>query len=480
MSKTTLGLEIKDNGITAVLLKTGLKGTVIEAHKFIAFENTEDFESSLKIVFDELETSFDLKGCSLAVALPPDDITYRNLSVPFKEERKIRQMLPFELESKLLLQAEDIEIDFYALKSFENKENTDIVTCAISKEKLKFYFDFFDAYNIVPEIITSKGYSTALAFSRISDFSENHLFLDIDKEKAILCFSFSKQICIIRSLKMPSSDKIKFICSSIRQAIDYFEEVFGVEFNVENLVITGSGIENSIHSEKEIEESLGIKVKKLDLINHVNIRVKLDDTSSWNPCLMDGALALALIENETIEGLNFQKKTFAFKKIWEEHKSDFIKTGIVGLFAIILLFINIIFDINSLNSEFLKEQKQINEIVKLTFPEINKIVDSVQQVKIKLKELKEKNLLNQELVNNVFAIDILNEISQKIPKTINVEISRLVIGPEGVQLSGVTDTYNSIDEIKGKIERSDIFKKVIISSATAGKNGIDFKLKIDI
>jgi hypothetical protein len=49
-------------------------------------------------------------------------------------------------------------------------------------------------------------------------------------------------------------------------------------------------------------------------------------------------------------------------------------------------------------------------------------------------------------------------------------------------ISGDTDTFNSVDGIKNGLEKSNLFKKVVISSANINKsdNRVRFKLKINL
>ena len=77
-------------------------------------------------------------------------------------------------------------------------------------------------------------------------------------------------------------------------------------------------------------------------------------------------------------------------------------------------------------------------------------------------------------------IDILNQISQSIPQRINTRLARLVITQESVLISGNTDTFNAVDEMKNRLEKINLFQNVTISSANMDKTGkrVRFKLKI--
>jgi general secretion pathway protein L len=103
-------------------------------------------------------------------------------------------------------------------------------------------------------------------------------------------------------------------------------------------------------------------------------------------------------------------------------------------------------------------------------------------MRIKIQEARKNALLPGVTDNNIRAIDILNNISKLISKDINVDFTRLVIGAESTVISGDTDTFNSVDSIKNSLEKSDLFKKIIISSANINKsdNRVRFKIKINL
>ena len=46
---------------------------------------------------------------------------------------------------------------------------------------------------------------------------------------------------------------------------------------------------------------------------------------------------------------------------------------------------------------------------------------------------------------------ILNDISKSISENITVDISRMVISPDNVIITGTTDTFEAVDEIKNKL-----------------------------
>ena len=80
------------------------------------------------------------------------------------------------------------------------------------------------------------------------------------------------------------------------------------------------------------------------------------------------------------------------------------------------------------------------------------------------------------------SIDILNEISRLIPKEVDVRFSRMVLGGDTITVSGDTAAFNVVDDVKTRLEESELFKSVTIASANMDKAStqVSFKLKIDL
>ena len=116
MSRKILGLDIRYDAVSAVVVKSGMRGSWIESHARVPMSVKEtSFEEELKRSLESINGQIDITDAVCSVALPAIDVTYRNLKAPFKEIKKVRQILPFELETDIPFQAEDIVFDFNML-----------------------------------------------------------------------------------------------------------------------------------------------------------------------------------------------------------------------------------------------------------------------------------------------------------------------------------------------------------------------------
>jgi len=484
MSRKILGLDIQNDAVSAVLVSSGIKGATIEAHDYVPISNESDRENGLAVSLEMIAKKINIFGSVCVASFPADLISYRNLKVPFKGKKKISKILPYELEPTLPLPVDDLIIDFHAIKRAEDRGHTDIIAASVEKSELQSYLDLLSTFDIDPEIVTVHGYPAALCLANLIDESKKWLFIDIDNTKATMFAGMSGNIRLMRSFPI-SSDDIQYtaerFCTNVYQTLSAFEDTLGLDFQPDEILITGCGLDVP-GFENHLSKFFEIPIKRIDLVRDADVIKHYPSEQSWIPHKNDGAFALALMEIQGNYGLNFRKGLFAPKKFWQEHKKSLIKTGILAAVVAALAFSNVVLDSYLMNKKLNRLNHQITDTFTSKFPDVKRIVDPLQQMRTKMQEARRNALLPGETDRNIRTIDILRDISRLVPKAVDVNLTRLVIGMDSVVISGNTDTYKSVDGIKSSLEQAEFFKKIVISSANIDKsdNRIRFKLKIDL
>lgn len=484
MKRKILGLDIRDDSVSAVLLACSNKRTEIEAHQYVPISEPEDFESGLAAALETIIEKIDVSGAVCAASFPADRISYRNIQVPFKKENKIRQILPYELEPALPFAVDELIIDFHSLTFPDQADHTDLIAAAVEKVELQLYLDTLASLNIEPEIVTAGGYPAALRLARLADSPEHFLFLDIDNRKGSIFAVVSGEICLIRSFPIhydPSLSAAETLEIKIRNTCSALEEIVGLDFQPAGLFVTGCGPDGP-GLEQDLSQKLKIFVKQTDFTNMDDITLHYHSGQAWDPRQMDNALALALMEAERLSGLNFRRGPFAAQRFWAEHKKGWLKTGLLAALVLAIAFFNVVIDSYFMEKNLDQLNRQITEVLTSTFPDIKKIVAPYQQMQVKIQAAKKAASLLQESGKQIRSIDILNDISRLIPKETDVNLTRLVIGSESVMITGDTDTFNAVDDIKSRLEQATFFKKITITSANIDKaaSRVRFKLKVHL
>jgi hypothetical protein len=483
MSRKVLGIDIRNETVTAVLLNSSLREHRVEDFVHLPFFGPDDPERSLSSALQTLAEKMDLSGSDYVVSIPANQVIFRNLQIPFSNSKKIRMVLPFELETTLPYAAEDLVIDFHTLNGTPVGDQTNLIAAAIEKSKLSIYLDALASIQADPEKLTLGGLPTALCLANQADPEEDQLFIEIDDTYATLFILVGGRLQLIRAFLLPptGASKAPQLCAQIQQTLAAFLESSESNFEPIEMIASGIGLDES-DIIPHLSQALDIPVKTVSIADRLDIPIEGNQEKQWIPAYMDSALAVALMEVEGYTGLNFHKGQFAAQKFLSKHKRSLIKTGILAAAVLALFFFNLIMEAYTLNKQLGRLDSQMTQVFKTTFPEVKAIRYPYQEMLAKIREMKKAATFEDEAGPHIRSIDILNSISEKIPDNITVNLNRLVIQPDNVILSGTTDTYNSVDAIKSRLEQTPYFEKVTISSSNIDRSGneVRFILKLEL
>ncbi|MCD4763542.1 MAG: pilus assembly protein PilM, partial [Desulfobacterales bacterium] len=473
MSKKIFGLDIRYDSVSAVLVKNNIKENFIEAHEYVPISDQNDIAGCIDSLLKSLAKQTDISGSICIASFPANQISYRNIKLPFKEQKKIKQILPYELESTLPFLVDDLIIDYNSIKlqgRSDSVDSTDVIAAAVEKSALKLYLNTLASFNIKPKIVTVGGYPTALCLSSDTTVPENRLFVDMGNRNCSVFILVAGQIYLIRSFPKSAtgSSIAESLCNEIKRTLYDSEEIFGFNLKPDEIFITKYN-SDIVNYKQDMEHILGISAKQTDLLSHTGF-IRKNPALSWKPEQMDNALALALSEIEGFKVFNFLKGPFAAKNYWVENKKSLIKTGILAGLVLVLIFINIVLKTHSMEKKLAGLNNQITDIFKTTFPDVKNIVDPIQQMRVKLKEAQKSSMFSGETGKHTYAIDILKDISEFTLRDIDVNLTNLVVDMESVSIAGDTNRFNSVDDIKRGLEQSNLFNKVTISSANMNKS----------
>jgi general secretion pathway protein L len=484
MGRKILALDIRENGLSAVLMANSLKGNRIEAHTHIPLsalakegEATDPLGDALKTLAAEINAA----GSETVVSIPPGWISFRNLKTPFKDRKKIKQVLPFEMEPLLPYPIEAVTTDFL---SIPHGDETDILAATVETEKLNRILEILRSYGMDPRIVTGGGMPAAICLSRLSASMKDFFFIDLDEKTATIFACLSGQVHTARCFQYGSDDPIKKatrLYQGILQMRASFESFFNHSVEPSAVVISENGFDDG-NLAKEMGRLLDLPVKQADLLKDLDLNIQSSGAEGFASDRMNNAIGLAALDILGTRTINFLGERSVFLRYWEEYKNEIVKTGFIAAFVFILVLFDVLVDAYFLQKRVDSLNRQIAFIFQSTFPDVKKIVDPAQQMRIRIQQAKEENRFAGELENERLNIDMLNEMSRLIPDSLDVEITHFVRSEDSILISGSTDTFNAVDEIKGRLEKAKPFGKITISSANQDKttNRIQFKLKVEL
>ena len=484
MARKVLGIDIRKHCIIAVLVKSSGRENSIEACVEIPVPaETDETENGIDAAFESLAQTIDIEDCDCVASFPSAWFSYRNIQVPFGNPKKIRMVLPFELEPTLPYQSDELIFDFETIDTLESGDNTNLLAVAIEKSELDPYLDTLKTHKIDPEFVSISGLPAALCLARQADPGEDMLFIESDERSCTLFATVGGQIQLIRSFPLPSSagSRSVMLVSQIHRTLAAFEEIELPEFSPADIFISSKSTESDSQLE-EMAAALNTTIQPADLTSRLSVTVDGETAETWNPARMENALALALLEINDFKTLNFHSGQFAIQKFLTKNKTQVVRTAVLAAAVLALLLFTAAFEFYTLYKKTSNLDRQRAEIYLSTFPGAKVIQDPYLEMNARIQDARKKSVFHKESGPHLRRIDILNNISRRIPKEIEVDITRLVISPQNVLIAGNTSAFDAVEDIRGRLEQIDFFKKVSTSSSNMDRSGkeVRFVLKAEL
>ncbi len=507
MPEKILGLDIGRSSIKAVLATVSLRGYELTGMSLVDIDEAGGVEGSLKKLFEN--DAFRNSVC--VTSLPSKSFSFRNIKLPFKDRKKIDKTIAYELEPLIPYSAEDVLIDYTVL---DQRDQSGIFAAAIPESTVGNLIRLLDechveasAINIdaVPAVskliaggvkgcglLLDIGYrdTSGVLFREGGIFHIRHFpfggasITEALAEAAGIEFSEAEE-------KKRSGDtgetgeKISAVCreffSEVKNTLEFLRLKGEIEEAPAEIFLTGGGaLYRPLTG--EMEAFFSLPVEPVDSSAAEDISIKEGVAEGLNSMLMNQAIALATGEVKKGAGFNFARGRFRPKRVYEKFRKDFRWVAALVLIILCVLGVDLYMDYHYDRTRLNRVNQEIAAVFKKTCPEVTKIVDPVQQLKVKIAgERRSSAGLN----GNGFGIktlDILKDISRLIPESTEFLITSFTFDGETVKINGETDNFNSVDGIKNSLGKSDWFKDVTISSASLIKKGsrVGFDLRMGI
>ncbi len=502
MASQILSIDLQSDLLTAVLLKNDINKDIIASAAVITQDKT------LEEIINELKSTLDCKDCRCLLSLGASFFSFRNLSLPFSDRKSIDKILPFELEENSAEAIDTMLIDTM-VNTQDNETNSEIITAMIKQEVLAEYYNVLKQAGIPPEFITLSGLPTITEIQETGQAPEEFIFLDLRLESTTLFLISSGKLQLVRSL--PFNPLPFEACPKAELKVD-----------TENGTLQVQGLENSGESYHEFALAVKQTLAPLPLTTTwEHIPIYIDGTagiskgvSSWleakeafaRPCLICGragllplpiqlpeqtevhasfliaSLSLGKLADKHKNIFNFSKGAFACRSNFLEF-GNMAKMGSLLLFTIVILSLGYLwYDTTTLEKERATLITEIHEVFRKAQPDVQRIVAPVQQLQVAVNNAKNSTDDGGENVLPRTVLHVLRELSIRIPTSMDVRISRMVYESKGLRIMGITDSFNTVDSMKKKLEQSPDFTNVVISSTKQNPkdNKIRFELKIDV
>ena len=474
MAKHTLALDIKAHGIDWVLLRAGLRKVTIEKSGQLVCRLEDAEKPGAVAALKGLRDAIASPGLKCIAAIEGHGLFARCLNVPFRDRRKVRQILPLELEATLPVAIDALAMDFQMVG---NGGAPKVLSAAMTKTQIDFYLQLLREAGLDPMLMTFSGLPAAMLLAAGPLGEQPTLLIEGDSDHSILFVIGNHRLQFLRSWTPPATvdEPMIRLKQAIEQTHEAIVQVFGDQLPLGNIFLTPRTARH--FAPEALAAALECEVAVFDLTRSSPTTLTGELAGGYG----QGALALGLYEPMAEKGFNFFRGTFPLKRFVQQHRKQFIRTGALAAVMVILFLTSIFFDIrrNDARAQSLKQAAEAT--LKETFPDIRNIVNPLQQMIVKLREARADNLASPRGAQAT-KIDILRAISQSLPPRLDIHVVQLVAGAERVQINGTTGTFEAVNEAKGHLEKSGFFDTITIVSANMDQRAgrVRFRLSADL
>ena len=491
-----LGIDISENNISAVQVVSGLKG-----YEAVSCFSTPVIDNNLEKAFVELSGHIDLKSDKCLLTIPASNFSFRNINTPFKDPKKIRQTLPFEIETLVPFAVDEMIID-YIHTDESNPES--VLTAAMNKDHIANFIDLLKAAEVDPDIIDIRPVPAVTWLLNQQSTPDNGIYLDLEPEHPCVVIFQNKKIVLIRelpcsftentenadpgkidrSLSEPVENIINAVCREADRTVYSFNSKIKNSFTIEK-VFFGGRFSVYNNASAILNSYFKTPVERINISKDSGFKMDSGFSGIYKPALMDHALAVSLRESKKSIGFNFRRGEFAVKRRLLGPGKDIRRVAVLICVFLGLLLINVGADYYYINKDHTIAEKYFNKEFEKKLPENKGITGTKRRLQIvqqKINELKNPSVDSSNAnKSNQKVLDILREIYQRVNEAyaFNVDTLRINENRE-VTINASTDSNYTVDKIIKALESSDMFANVTLIKTEPKNEQIYFDLKFNV
>ncbi|THB77306.1 MAG: hypothetical protein D6B25_07200 [Desulfobulbaceae bacterium] len=435
-------------------------------------------DNSISVIEESL-SGFNRSG-SLFVMLGVHHFFFRLLSLPFADIKQLHALIPLELQDRVSFDLED----YYYTPLFHeyDGQETKILMILVKKRFIDELHLLAEKYLFTLETITVTG------FPELSGLAQreaqrangvNQVSLAIDTIHAGIFITGGGSLLFARSARFDEQNLAKSLGSILRTTLQHPQCSKGLNELTHCFALAGN---------------ISVQEQWPQIAKHAGIAgVSIIASSSLparpNRIPVDGnriSPVSSVISRAAGDcfGVNFARRTSATsrKRVWlSEKMRPFAKVAAMVVLGLSVILAGV--DYVKLNRFLKGTEKKLSLIYQdLDLPDDDGNQTQWEQLN---REVAKLRIIEAAAVGNESgrkAVDMLHEISVRIPADLPVTLVSFGYDRKKIQLQGFTDTFASVDRILSLLERAVYFQSVRIQSANADDltDTIRFELELEI
>jgi type IV pilus assembly protein PilM len=412
-------------------------------------------------------------------ALPGEFVAKRLLELPFKDRRRLNQVVPFALEEHLPFPVDDAVVAFVRLG--QEGDQTRVMAAYARHHHVKEHLELLAHAGLDPKTVTLSALALALLMARSGNgHTGSHLIVNVDDSSAsVVLLDAAGTPRAMRTVTMANPGRGSTtplpvapgaaILNSVRQMMLAHQ----IEADETELVLTGSGAATRVRT--QIAEGLAIKVRAAeDFDLGRTFGGAPPDAARFSGCL---AMLIGEVPAHPAELLNFRQGEFAF----HGRTGDLAPLRLSGALAAGLFFFALVHFFLGLSVDLGRLSAINREIAVAAGPALGSAAasgDAREALRGRLAAMRKQLKLLGDNGGHGSPLDTLLAVSRAIGRGLPVEMTDVTIDDGTLKVMGKANSFTTIDQVKLALKRSGYFEDIQVTDAKASVEAgkVDFRL----
>lgn len=471
-------------------------------------------------------------GELVAVSLPGQIISTREMSLPFTDPKKLRQIVPFEVESQLPFDLEDVVIDYQILgpgPGGPDAPTSQILVSAVPKTVLRRYLGTLQEIGIDPAWVGIDAVSLLTFYQyfltdkktekgRGKGLPSELLLIDMGASKTVLCDVRAGRLNWIRTIPVGSDLLTEALQKELGLSWEKAERL-KEEADLNEISPAVAPIQKALLPWlMEIEKSLRLAERPSDgsashfylcggggmlgglselLSRELEMKpVSLDEAMEGRTPSIAGfdaldpsrlsrhyvqAAALALpAEGTSGLQINFRQGEFVFGKETIEKRHRFVSLALISLLLLGLMGADLYFRYSQKERRYQEVRREIREAFTAMFPQTKNVANEVEQTRAAISDLNRTGAFLG--VGQESPLEVLKEITTGVPMEVRIDVQEFAIDGNKIRIEAQTDSYDSVDRIRNGLMKVAHFQEVNVSDAkvTSDQSKVNFRIQMSV
>lgn len=499
--KNVLGLDLGSHSIKAVELQQTFRGA--SAAQLRSLPRVGD-EVPLPDLIRQFAQLHELSTAHVVSALRADRISSRRLSFPFSDRKKLGQAVAFEVEGDVALDLEQVVVDWALVGG--DKTRAEVVASIAPRAEVSELIEILRAGGCEPRTLEAEGFVLG-NLSAAFDLPGTQLLIDLGHRKTTFCLLLDGKAVAARSVPVAGAAltealaKDRLLTPADAERAKCEEGIFGGSLGdaparaagvldtlarelvrtlgaFEPLFVGGvqpaltliGGTAQLDRIDEYLAERSGLAAARLGLPTPGGVEGL---ATAGSPVLYAPAIALALRGTaQATTRMNFRQDEFAVRLDLARELRDFRPTlWFAGAAALLGL---VSFGTSTLLESRRAANVEAQEAALWTaaFPSKPVPENTLAALRDEVKAANDRAEFLGVYAGNLSALDVLTEISRRVPADLDVVFEELAIDKQAIRMRVQAKSFESADRLRVELAKFAPFAQAKIGSIeTDNKTG---------